>query len=58
MPRQPRLDVRRALHHIMVRGNNKATIFSDDQDRSKFLDRLGETIVQKNNSKFRVQCSK
>jgi hypothetical protein len=24
MPRQPRLDVPGALHHIMVRGNNKA----------------------------------
>jgi len=46
MPRQPRLDVPGALHHIMVRGNNKATIFSDDQDRSKFLQRLGENITE------------
>ena len=44
MPRQPRLDVPGALHHIMVRGNNKANIFNDDQDRSKFLQRLGENI--------------
>jgi REP element-mobilizing transposase RayT len=30
----------------MVRGNNKATIFSDDQDRNKFLQRLGENITE------------
>ncbi len=46
MPRQPRLDVPGALHHIMVRGNNKANIFSDDQDRIKFLQRLGENITE------------
>ena len=45
MPRQPRLDVPGALHHIMVRGNNKGNIFSDDQDRSNFLQRLGKTIT-------------
>ena len=45
MPRQARLDAPGALHHIMVRGINKAAIFNDDQDRQKFLDRLGETIV-------------
>jgi REP element-mobilizing transposase RayT len=46
MPRKPRLDVPGALHHIMVRGNNKALIFRDEQDRSKFLQRLGENIVE------------
>ena len=50
MPRKPRLDVPGALHHIMIRGNNKANIFSDDQDRSKFLQRLGENVVE-------AQCS-
>jgi putative transposase len=52
MPRQPRLDVPGALHHIMVRGNNKANIFSDDQDRSKFLQRLGENITEANCSVY------
>jgi len=46
MPRQARLDVPGALHHIMVRGINKSTIFDDDQDRQKFLDRLGQNIVE------------
>lgn len=40
MPRQARLDVPGALHHIMVRGINKADIFKDDQDKSLFLERL------------------
>lgn len=46
MPRQARLDVPGALHHIMVRGINKSAIFQDDQDRMRFLERLGQTIVE------------
>lgn len=44
MPRKARLDVPGALHHIMVRGINKSSIFEDDIDRQKFLARLGDTI--------------
>jgi putative transposase len=44
MPRQPRLDVPGALHHIMVRGINKSPIFQDDQDRTVFLERIGQAI--------------
>jgi len=44
MPRRARLDIPGALHHIMVRGINKATIFEDDQDRVQFLNRLGENV--------------
>lgn len=44
MPRQARLDVPGALHHIMVRGINKSVIFQDDQDRIRFLERLGKTV--------------
>ena len=50
MPRKARLDAPGALHHIMVRGINKAAIFNDDQDRTKFLERLGENI-------FEARCS-
>lgn len=46
MPRRARLDVPGALHHIMVRGINKSALFDDDQDRQKFLERLGENIVE------------
>jgi len=44
MPRQARLDIPGALHHIMVRGINKTDIFEDDQDRTLFLERLGENV--------------
>ena len=46
MPRQARLDMPGALHHIMVRGINKSKIFQDDQDRERFLQRLGKTIIE------------
>lgn len=42
MPRQARLDVPGALHHVMVRGINKSAIFKDDQDKARFLRRLGD----------------
>lgn len=46
MPRQARLDVPGALHHIMVRGIDKTDIFRDDQDRSLFLERLGLNVSE------------
>ncbi|MBI5234030.1 MAG: transposase [Deltaproteobacteria bacterium] len=46
MPRQARLDMPGALHHIMVRGLNKTDIFIDDQDKEQFLQRLGDNIIE------------
>jgi putative transposase len=46
MPRQARLDIAGALHHIMVRGINKSNIFEDDQDKTQFLERLGQIIIE------------
>jgi hypothetical protein len=46
MFRQARLDAPGALHHIMVRGINKSAIFTDDQDKIRFLDRLKEEWSQ------------
>lgn len=46
MPRQARLDVPGALHHIMVRGINKSAIFEDDQDKTLFLQRLGQLVIE------------
>ena len=43
MPRRARLDIPGALHHIMVRGIDKSGIFKDDQDRSLFVERLGQS---------------
>ncbi len=46
MPRQARLDVPGALHHIMVRGIDKSDIFRDDEDKARFLERLGQTVSE------------
>ncbi len=46
MPRQARLDIPGALHHVMVRGINKSAIFLDDQDKDRFLERLGQTVTE------------
>jgi putative transposase len=46
MPRQARLDAPGALHHIMVRGINKADIFKDDRDKALFLERLGKNVLE------------
>jgi len=42
MPRQARLDAPGTLHHVMIRGIERADIFQDDKDRGQFLSRVGE----------------
>ena len=37
MPRQQNLDVSGALHHIMVRGINKASLFEDDENKTNLM---------------------
>jgi len=44
-PRQARLDISGALHHIMVRGINQSDIFEDDQDKTLFVERLGQNVI-------------
>jgi len=46
MPRQARLDIPGALHHIMARGINRSAIFTDEEDKSRFLQRLGENVTK------------
>lgn len=41
MPRRSRIDAAGALHHVMVRGIERAKVFRSDADRSHFLERLG-----------------
>jgi hypothetical protein len=36
----------------MVRGINKSAIFKDDQDRFRFVDRMGENIVETQSSVY------
>src|SRR5512136_2781313 len=40
MPRQARLDAPGVLHHVMVRGIERTTLFRDDPDRTDFLARV------------------
>src|SRR4030042_6123191 len=42
MPRQARLDAPGTLHHVMIRGIERANIFRDDRDREHFLSRVSE----------------
>jgi hypothetical protein len=39
------MDIPGTLHHIMIRGINKAAVFEDDEDKGCFLERLGEYVT-------------
>jgi REP-associated tyrosine transposase len=45
MPRRSRIDTPGALHHIIVRGIERKTIFKDDADRDNFLERLKNILT-------------
>ena len=45
MPRKARIDAPGAVHHIICRGIERGKIFRDEQDCDRFLDRLGEVLV-------------
>ncbi len=47
IPRKARIDAAGALHHIIVRGIERRRIFSEDQVRDKFVQRLGDMSVLK-----------
>lgn len=42
MPRRPRGELRGAIHHILNRGNNRATLFHNDGDFRAFIDAIWE----------------
>jgi len=46
MPRGPRLDASGTLHHVMVRGIERTSIFRDDTDRTDFLARLARVVTR------------
>ena len=46
MPRLARLDAPGVLHHIMIRGIERLTIFMDNKDREDFLDRLARILPE------------
>jgi len=44
MARQPRLTLPGHPHHLLVRGNNRQSIFVDDDDRRRLLAQLGDSL--------------
>ena len=46
MPRKSRIDAPGAVHHIIVRGIERGKVFHDDKDRIKFIERLGDIILE------------
>lgn len=51
MPRQSRIDFPGALHHVIIRGINRAEIFRDNHDRTRFV-----TLLQKGLEKTDLDC--
>lgn len=45
MPRKARIDAPGALHHIIVRGIERRSIFKDNRDRNAFLERAGSIFT-------------
>ena len=46
MPRKARIDAPGALHHIIDRGIERRRMFSDDQDRDNFIERLSDILTE------------
>jgi putative transposase len=46
MPRTARLDTPGILHHVMIRGIERRKIFTDNEDRENFTDRLSTLIPE------------
>jgi hypothetical protein len=52
MPRKPRLDIPGLLHHVIVGGIERRTIFRDDGDRWNFIDRYGRLLLETGPSRY------
>jgi REP element-mobilizing transposase RayT len=52
MPRKARIDAPGALHHIIIRGIERRRIFSGDQDRDDFMERLCNIVTETKTSCF------
>jgi REP element-mobilizing transposase RayT len=47
-----RIDAPGALHHIVIRGIERGRIFSNDQDRDNFIERLADIVTETKTSCF------
>ena len=52
MPRPPRLDIPHLLHHVIIRGIERCDIFRDEEDRTRFLERLGVLLRETSTTCF------
>ena len=55
MPRIARIIAPRYPHHVTQRGNNRMTVFFDDEDRQTYLELLS-LYAQKNSLKIWAYC--
>jgi REP element-mobilizing transposase RayT len=46
MPRHARIDAAGAVHHLMIRGIAGSSIFYDDVDRDRFVERTGKVFTE------------
>ena len=44
MARKLRVQFEGAIYHVTIRGVERRTIFNDNDDRERFLERLGEAV--------------
>ena len=45
MARSIRIEFSGAFYHVMARGNRREAIFKDEEDRSRFVQALGEACA-------------
>ena len=48
MARPMRIEYPGAVYHVICRGNNRQTIFRDDADRKRYLEKLSVYCQEKN----------
>ena len=48
MSRQMRIEYSGAVYHVIARGNGKADIYSDNEDRKKFIELLSKSLIRNN----------
>ena len=57
MPRQARQKSNTGIYHVMLRGNNRATVFHDDEDCERFLEDLRKCLPGDAQSGENVEAS-
>ena len=50
MPRKSRIDAAGAIHHLIVRGIDRTSLFRDARDHERFLERLGSLLEETSTS--------